>query len=585
VNALGPIAVAIPIAAAAILIAVLDRLGRRVAETLSLAACVATLGCCLVLVVRAATVGPIVTWLGGWGPGNPVALGIAFEIDLASAAVGSLASAVVLAAVVFSRQYFERVGAIFYVMVLAMLGAMVAFAFTADAFDLFVFYEIFSVAAYALSAYRNTTKSAFTGALQFALTNTVAGLCILFAIILLEGRTGELNLATIGHALAGDPAPPMLLAVTLGAVAIGLFTRGAIAPVHFWIDEVHASAPTPLCIVLTGAMLPLALYGFERMYWEMFSQAVPPSPALAGLLAGFGIISAAVGSIMCLRETRLKRAIAFSSVAHGGVAVAAFAGFTAQAIGGAALYIVGYAFGGAALFAATSIVRSLIGRDVHVRDSIGVGRQLRLTRIVFALGVADVGGVFVAGRSAVVAGGLSPVLQSVVQSAEILVAAATGGAFVRAFWLIFVAHRPGAAIERTGSIPAFLLGPALGLALAPIAISLWPHASDVATTAAAALIDVRRYGDALRRSGGPPPTIDALAMPPAWAWLGPLGALGVGAATLTRARPMRALRIGLARFGPFRRLVRLHDGNAGEYVGWVVGSVAVAASICTLAAR
>jgi len=585
VNALGPIAVAIPIATAAILIAVLDRLGRRVAETLSLAACVATLGCCLVLVVRAATVGPVVTWLGGWGPGNPVALGIAFEIDLASAAVGSLASAVVLAAVVFSRQYFERVGAIFYVMVLAMLGAMVAFAFTADAFDLFVFYEIFSVAAYALSAYRNTTKSAFTGALQFALTNTVAGLCILFAIILLEGRTGELNFATIGHALAGDHAPRMLLAVTLGAVAIGLFTRGAIAPVHFWIDEVHASAPTPLCIVLTGAMLPLALYGFERMYWEMFSQAVPPSPALTGLLAGFGILSAVVGSIMCLRETRLKRAIAFSSVAHGGVAVAAFAGCTAQAIGGAALYVVGYAFGGAALFAATSIVSSRTGRDVDTRDSIGVGRQLRLTRIVFALGVADVGGVFVTGRSAVVAGGLSPVLQSVVLGAEILVAAATGGAFVRAFWLIFVARRPGATIERSGSIPAFLLGPALGLALTPIVISLWPHAPDVATTAAAMLIDVRRYGDALLRSGGPPPTTDALAVAPVWAWLGPLGALGVGAATLTRARPMRALRVGLARFGPFRRLVRLHDGNAGEYVGWVVGSVAVAASICTLAKR
>jgi len=585
-GALAPLAVAIPLAVAAFLIALVSRLGRRVTEILSLGATLASIGCTIALLIHVSVAGPVVDWFGGWGPGNPVGLGIAFEVDLASACVGLLVSLVVLAALVFSHDYFDEVGPIFYVLVLAMQGAMVAFAFTADAFDLFVFYEVFSVAAYALAAYRNTTKSAYEGALQFALTNTVAGLAILFAIGVLEGRTGELGFTTIGHGLVAGHAPSILVAVTLGAITIGLFTRGALAPVHFWLDEVHGSAPTPLCIVLTGAMLPLALYGFERFYWATFATAVPPSAALRVLPLGIGALSALVGSVMVLREARLKRALAFSSVAHAGVAVAGLAAFSAASLGGVALYVVGYALGGAGLFAAIAIVRQRIGREVDLRNAIGVGKRLRFTKIAFALGTADVAGLFLVGRSVVVRGGSgSPLQDAIVLSLEVVVAAATGGAFVRGFWLIFVSNRPAATAERSDSVPLFLLGPAFGLVAIPIVLSFWPDAWALAATAATGLVDGQAYGGALMRRGGPPTPRVALGDVSLWAFVGPAGALAVGAASLARARALRATRIALTRAAALRALTQLHDGNVGQYVGWTIATIAAASAICSFAAR
>jgi multicomponent Na+:H+ antiporter subunit D len=228
-TSLGPVAVLLPLAAAAALIAVLDRIGRRTAEAIAVGAAVVSFATCVVLLVNVIESGTTVIWFGGWHPGNVVGLGIAFAIDPAGAAVATLVCAIVIGALVFSRDYFDEVGTIFYVLILAMLGAMIAFAYAADAFDLFVFYEVFSVAAYALAAYRIEAKGAFEGALQFALTNTVAGLFILVGISLLEGRTGELNLAAIGHSLVAqhDSGAAILAASSLAFVAIGLFTRAA----------------------------------------------------------------------------------------------------------------------------------------------------------------------------------------------------------------------------------------------------------------------------------------------------------------------------------------------------------------------
>ncbi len=453
---LAPSLVAVPLAVAAILVAVLDRIPRRVAEAISVAVAALALAGCIVLLKTIGASGTNVVWFGGWHPGNTVGLGIAFAVDLGGAAVATLVATIVVATTIYSRQYFDDVGTIFYVLLLSMLGAMLAFAFAADAFNLFVFYEVFSVAAYALAAYQIELKSAYEGALQFAITNTVAGLFILFGIILLEGRSGELNLAAIGHSLLGQHARDALIATSFAFVTIGLFTRGALAPLHFWFDEVHASAPAPLCAILSGAMAPLALYGFARFYWSAYAAVIGPSPLLRAGLFTIGVVSALVGSYMCLRERHLKRALAYSTVAHGGIAVYAFASFSAAALGGAALYIAGYALGAAGLFMAIGIVRARTD-SVDLRRLAGCGQRLPLTAAVFALGTADIAGVWSIGRAVA-----TPLL--------VVVAAATGGAFARAFYTIFVERRSAAAEPR--EVPWFMLAPAFMLTVLPLALSI-----------------------------------------------------------------------------------------------------------------
>src|SRR3954453_18931574 len=163
---------------------------------------------------------PVVTWVGGWQPRDGVALGVSMAFDPLSTSLALLAAVLVCAAFLFAWRYFETRGPIFHAMVLVFGGAMAGFCLSGDLFNLFVFFELMSVAAYALTAYKVEEPSALQGALNFAIPNSLAGFLILWGIGLLYGRLGALNLAQLGAALAGRP-PDALVLIALALLAGG----------------------------------------------------------------------------------------------------------------------------------------------------------------------------------------------------------------------------------------------------------------------------------------------------------------------------------------------------------------------------
>ncbi|MBD5634270.1 MAG: hypothetical protein IAI49_07300, partial [Candidatus Eremiobacteraeota bacterium] len=446
----------------------------------------------------------------------------------------------------------------------------------ADAFDLFVFYEVFSVAAYALSAYRVEVKSAYQGALQFALVNSIAGLFILGGIIFLEARTGELNLVAIGRSLGAQHAAMPLVATAFAFLAVGLFTRGALAPLHFWFDEVHGSAPTPLCVVLSGAMVPLAIYGFMRIYLIAFSSVLPPEAGPAAVATAIGVLSAVAGAVMCLRQPKLKRMLAFATVAHGGVALAALGSFEPATFAGVGLYLASYAAAGSGVFMAVAIVRSRTGSEVDILSCAGAGRRLYLTGTIFALGTCGVAGLWPAAHALLAAergGGPNVVLVAV----STFVGAATGGALLRAFWTIFVRGENPQFARRSGNVPWFMLTPAFALLLLPL-LSFVPHVADGVSLAASDFLDVRRYralelGEVMPAA---PAAARASFVTPL-VWLSPLGALFVGWFAIARTRSLRLVRLALGRNRTMKMLAAIHDGDVGRYVAWIVATATAAA--------
>src|SRR5205085_10166280 len=121
-------------------------------------------------------------WFGGWKPRDGVSVGISFTVDPFGAALAALIATLVTAALVFSWRYFDEVGTLFHVLMLVFLGAMSGFVLSGDLFNMFVWFELMSVAAYALTGYRVEEASPLQGAINFAVTNTIGSLCILFAI-------------------------------------------------------------------------------------------------------------------------------------------------------------------------------------------------------------------------------------------------------------------------------------------------------------------------------------------------------------------------------------------------------------------
>ena len=148
----------------------------------------------------------MVSYLGNWRPlPNGAEIGITMTIDALGAGLATLAAVLVATALLFTWHYFDTQGPTFHALLFVFLGGLAGFALTGDLFNLFVFFEVMSVSAYALTAYRIERPAPLQGALGFAVTNTVGAMMILFGIALLYGRTGALNMAQVGAVLATRP--------------------------------------------------------------------------------------------------------------------------------------------------------------------------------------------------------------------------------------------------------------------------------------------------------------------------------------------------------------------------------------------
>jgi multicomponent Na+:H+ antiporter subunit D len=204
VDFLLPLAVAVPLLAAAGISALNPLFGhrRRVLDAVAILTAAAVTGLLVVIMLSTAD-GQRVYWFAGFTPSHGVALGIDFAVDQLNSGLAALTATLVTAALVFSWRYFERVSTYYHALMLVFLAGMVGFCLTGDVFNLFVFFELMGVAAYALTAYRPEERGPLQGALNFAITNSVGAYLSLSGIGLIYGRTGALNMAQIGQTIAG----------------------------------------------------------------------------------------------------------------------------------------------------------------------------------------------------------------------------------------------------------------------------------------------------------------------------------------------------------------------------------------------
>ena len=188
------LAIALPLPVAAVLMGAAPLFNRRALDVLAVGTGLVVLVACIGLTIRTSEAGPVVAWLGGWIPRGQTATGIALVVDPLGAGLASLAATLTTASLVFSCRYFKAVKGLSHALMLVFLAAMVGFCLTGDLFNMFVFFELMSVAAFALTAYKIEDES-LEGALNFVVVNSLGAFLVLTGIGLLYGRTGALNLA------------------------------------------------------------------------------------------------------------------------------------------------------------------------------------------------------------------------------------------------------------------------------------------------------------------------------------------------------------------------------------------------------
>ena len=591
---LAALAVAVPLVVAAALLAVATVVPRRVVDVGAVLAALASAVLCA-LVLSDTGDGIVVYWFGGWTPRDGIALGISFTIDAIGAGLALFASVLVAAAFVFSWRYFVVVGPLFHALMLVFLAAMLGFSFTGDLFNLFVFFELLSVAAYALVAYDIEEEGPLQGALNFAVTNSIGALFILIGIALLYGRTGALNMAQIGEILAGQDADGLVV-VSFTLMAVGFFVKAAVVPFHFWLADAYSVAPTPVCLLLSAAMSELGLYALARVYWTVFSGALGGEEALEAILIGAGTLTALIGAAMAFGQRHLKRLLAFATVSHVGLFLIGFALLDPAGLAGMALYVVADGLIKAALFVSVGIVQHLYG-SVDELNLFGRARRLRVTGpLVVVCGVAIaslppfgpwMGKALIdeAARESG-AGWLSVVfvLASVLTGAAILRAAARvfRGIGPKSDPSIVDAPAPAEVDPELDyphdRVPLTMTFTALGLAAGGLVLGLVPDLRDAIAEAAARFVDRAGYAAAVLQGSGPREVHAESAAPGildiGLGLLTAAGAIGLAYLTLAPPRP-RLHRVGVAAGTVIARLRVLHTGYVGDYVTWLVAGAAV----------
>jgi multicomponent Na+:H+ antiporter subunit D len=605
IDPLAPLPVAVPLLVAAALAAFASFWPRWVVDAVA----VCTAGFCtvtaIVLGIHAAD-GHVVYWFAGWHPRHGVAIGIDFAIDAFGAGLAAVVSFLVTAALTFSTQYFEEEAEQrFVIIMLVFLGAMVGFSLTGDLFDLFVFFELLSVAAYALTAYRIEQPGPLQGAFNFAVINSLGSFCLLLGIAMVYARTGALNLAQIGNALAGHGVD-RLVAVAFALLVVGFFVKAGVVPFHFWLADAYAVVPTPVGVLFAGIMSELGLYAVVRLYWTAFEGSVGAHGAsLRPVLMGMGVITALVGAVMTFAQQHIKRLLAFSTITHIGLYLIGIGLLDHVALAGVAVYVVAHGLVKGALFlcAAILIYRLASIDEEHLR---GRGRVLPVTGVVFAIGglaLAELPpfGPFL-GKTLIEDAGARAGYHFLPWIFGIC-AAVTGGAVLRAAGRVFLGWGPrerdrfaserigeaemetGEGHERHRTTRVIFLIPTVALMAGGLALGMVPGLSGHVEQGAHEFQDRRSYQAAVLRGEAEPERPVDVEPPSA---LGAFYGLASGAAAVAlalvalfrrRLVPASTRRAVAARFGPvIRRLRLLHSGHVGDYAAWfAVGLLAVLA--------
>lgn len=600
-----PLPVAVPLVVAAFLAALTRIIPRRAADLLAMAT-TATVGLICAALIHYATIEPIVYWFGGWTPRAGIALGISFVATPIGTGLATMVSVLVFAALLFSWRYFDTIGTLFHVLMLVFLAAMCGFCLTGDLFNLFVFFELMSAAAYALCGYKIEEAGPLQGTLNFAISNTIGAFLALSGIALLYGRTGALNMAQIGRSLGGQPDGLITTAFVL--IACGFFVKAAAFPFHFWLADAHAVAPTPVCVLFSGVMVELGVYAVARVYWSVLDMPFAAHrPAVRGLLLGAGVVTALLGAIMCFGQRHLKRLLAFSTVSHIGLLIIAVALLQPTALAGAALYTVGHGLVKSTLFICSGIVLHRLG-SVDELELHGRGRRMRGTFAVFVLaglGLAGLPPFPTFWGEATVDEAARKFGHDWIHWIFFIAGAITAAAVLRAGARIFAGLGRATGKDHTGAryieegretagphrrVPGSMWIPAAALTVLALAIGSVPHVRHAFEFAGAEMADDAGYqARVLDGAHGLP-----VAIPHSESPLSPSIYRGIGSTVLALFIAALALSgIGLKQnvrtgtlFRTFMRPLRaVHSGHIGDYVAFLTFGVAAYGGILALLLR
>ena len=240
----------------------------------------------------------------------------------------------------------------FYALVVFGAVGMCLLTAAVELLLVFIALEISSISTYILAGYRKQTGRSPEAAIKYFLLGSFATGFLLYGIALAFGATGTTQVYEIAR-LIPSVQNRLFLVAALALMLVGILFKVSAAPFHVWTPDVYEGAPSPVVALMSTAPKAASFAFLLRVVYEIF-------PALRSLweplLWIVAVLSMTVGNLAALRQQNVKRMLAYSSIAHGGYLLAAFAGIGSIGISAAAFYTAAYAAMNLGIFAVMTLV-------------------------------------------------------------------------------------------------------------------------------------------------------------------------------------------------------------------------------------
>jgi NADH-quinone oxidoreductase subunit N len=285
----------------------------------------------------------------------------------------------------------------YYALILFSAVGMALMASAVELVMIFIGLEISSISTYILAGFRRNEASSSESSLKYFLLGSFATAFFLYGVALMFGATGSTNIDIISQKLQAGPVQ-ILVYAAMAMMFVGLGFKVAIAPFHIWTPDVYEGAPAPVVGFMSTAPKAAAFAVLLRVVFAI------NAPGRFWFLWVAAALSMTLGNIGALVQNNVKRLLAYSSIAHAGYLLVAFAMTTredsAVGISAAMFYTAAYAAMNVGAFAVVSHFASAGERYVTLEDYEGLGRSsplLAATLTIFLLsliGIPITGGFF-----------------------------------------------------------------------------------------------------------------------------------------------------------------------------------------------
>ena len=359
--------------------------GRDIAFWLALITTWAAFAVSCLLLDQVMSSGVISYELGGWA----APFGIEYRVDALNAFVLLIVSGIGAIVLPFTPRslLIEMVGEkayLFYCAFLLCVTGLLGVAITGDAFNLFVFLEISSLASCILISL-GPHRRALTAAFQYLIVGTIGATFIVIGIGLIYGATGTLNMNDIAERLPETGYNRTVIAA-FAFLIVGAAIKLALFPLHFWLPKAYTYAPSSVSAFLAATATKVGVYVLIRFLFTVFgvkfSFEVLPTAFPLMLLA---VLAMFVASTIAIFQDSVKRMLAYSSVAQIGYMVLGLSLVTVDGLTASMIHLFNHAVMKGALFLAIGCI-AYRQASFRIEDFAGMGRRMPWTMAAFTAG-------------------------------------------------------------------------------------------------------------------------------------------------------------------------------------------------------